>query len=154
LVVQSAYLWFQFELLFRDRGAQSTSYDAETAGLAGGLGLAKDILTGSKHTDLSLPNIDRVLVCLDNQSAVHNIHRIHNSPGQKFSLLFRSHVRYITNVLGHSVELAWVKGHAGLRGNETADYYAREACRPRQMAGSLAWPVNVFGGTTLTWKKC
>ncbi|KAG9091012.1 hypothetical protein FRC06_000748, partial [Ceratobasidium sp. 370] len=120
----------------RSLGPRSDVFDAEMFALA--LAAAQAIRTAPQ-------SVTRLSFYSDNKAAVMSITDLKPHPAHGASIIFR---RAIDNFLSadnsRSVEILWVPGHSGIKGNERADTLANQA-------GSLT--PEPFFNRTVTWSR-
>lgn len=103
-----------------------TVFEAEVVGTLLALDIAR-----------SIPRTSVVTIFLDNQAAIRALMRPRAQPGQLYLDAFHRTLKSILSTRrSFRVHLAWIPGHEGVVGNETADSYAKDA------AGGVTSPLH------------
>lgn len=108
-------------------GHTAEVYDAEIIAAVEGLRAACSHFMTRFATNLT--------ICLDNQEAAFRLHTCSPTPSsssqfhtfQKLKIMWLSRFRAIGTQIG-SVNIRWIPGHKGIKGNIRADALAKEAC--------------------------
>ncbi|KAG9074172.1 hypothetical protein FRC06_010886, partial [Ceratobasidium sp. 370] len=103
----------------RSLGPRSDIFDAEMFALA---------LAAHQAACLENLKVKKLVFFSDNHAAILSIVDLKPHPAQAASVIFRRAVdSFLNKDPSHSVEIYWVPGHAGIKGNERADELANQA---------------------------
>ena len=147
-------------------GVTHEVYDAEAAGLLGGL---KEALNSAISRA-----VKGIHICLDNLSVAYNAGQVANGSSQNTFKQFRDLAK-AWNQTGKRMSIQWIPGHTGIEGNEIADREAKKYLKlaPTSMANQtqtlnnsrsrlkrskdnawqLEWQSGSFSGATQTYKE-
>ncbi|KAG8728338.1 hypothetical protein FRC10_005060 [Ceratobasidium sp. 414] len=120
----------------RSLGPRSDIYNAEIFALA---------LAATQAVRTAPPSVEKISFFSDNRAAITSILDLKPHPAQAASIIFRCAIdSFLEKDPSFSVDVTWVPGHAGIKGNERADNLANQA-------GSLV-PMPFFNRTA-TWMR-
>ena len=101
-------------------GKRKEIFDAELWGVSGALKVALN----------TAGNQEAITIFLDSQAAIKKIRKSDGGAGQAVASQIHKRTRQLMD-RGHTVEVRWVPGHAGVEGNEVADQAAKQAAEGR-----------------------
>jgi hypothetical protein len=111
-------------------GRNREVFDAELYAIPRATVMARD-----QASELKRYGLKRIVILTDSQAALSRIQHNESGPGQTWeSAIIQNSIEILIQNI--QLDYRWVRGHAGIEGNETADQFAKDAAVPENEESS------------------